>query len=109
MRPPHRAHREIRAASCSTQAQKKASIGEDYSTLEGAWVASSVSDRRGLPACSAPFLRSYGQRVRRSSSPRWRTLLSTARREAAGEVIARTAIEPHALAILTGDDAEAVV
>src|SRR5258707_7653178 len=57
MRPPHRAHREIRAASCSTQAQDKASIGEDYSTLEGAWVASSVSGGRELPAWSAPFLR----------------------------------------------------
>jgi hypothetical protein len=30
-------------------------------------------------------------------------------REAAGEVVARTAIEPHSWAVLPGDDSEAVV
>jgi hypothetical protein len=30
-------------------------------------------------------------------------------REAMGEIVARTAIEPHSLAILAGDDAEAVM
>ena len=30
-------------------------------------------------------------------------------REAMGEIVARTAIEPHPLAVLAGDDAEAVV
>ena len=49
-----------------TPAQDKVSIGEDYTTWKGRGRLPAYLGRRGLPAWSAPFLRSYSQRVRRA-------------------------------------------